>query len=66
MDAMIDAFHHSPPVEGRERVMVAGEPEAKTNKRRSQIGVPLPPNVASDLTALSEQYNVPLALEPVE
>jgi LDH2 family malate/lactate/ureidoglycolate dehydrogenase len=63
MDAMIDAFHQSPTVEGRERVMVAGEPEAKTAKRREEIGVPLPPNVAADLAALSEQFNVPLALE---
>lgn len=65
MDAMIDAFHQAPAVEGRERIMVAGEPEAKTAKRRSQIGVPLPPNVQEDLTALSEQFNVPLALQPV-
>ena len=65
MDAMIDAFHQAPPVEGREKVMVAGEPEAKTSKRRSAIGVPLPPNVAADLTALSEQFNVPLALETI-
>jgi LDH2 family malate/lactate/ureidoglycolate dehydrogenase len=65
MDAMIDAFHQAPTVEGRERVMVAGEPEAKTYKRRSQNGVPLPPNVASDLTALSERFNVPLELEQI-
>jgi LDH2 family malate/lactate/ureidoglycolate dehydrogenase len=63
MDAMIDAFHQSPAIEGRERVMVAGEPEAKTAQRRSQIGVPLPPNVQEDLAALSEQYHVPLEFE---
>lgn len=65
MDAMIDAFHQSPAVEGRERVMVAGEPEAKTAKRRNENGIPLPPNVAGDLVALSEQFNVPLAFENI-
>ncbi len=65
MDAMIDAFHQAPPIEGREKVLVAGEPEAKTNKRRSQIGIPLPPNVAADLTALSEQFNVDLELDSI-
>jgi LDH2 family malate/lactate/ureidoglycolate dehydrogenase len=65
MDAMIDAFHQAPTVEGRERILVAGEPEAKTAKRRGQIGVPLPPNVASDLTALSEQFGVPLELDAI-
>lgn len=65
MDAMIDAFHKAPTVEGRERILVAGEPEAKTAKRRSQMGIPLPPNVQEDLTALSEQYGVPLELEAI-
>ena len=65
MDAMIDAFHQAPTVEGRERILVAGEPEAKTAKRRSEIGVPLPPNVQEDLMALSQQFNVPLELEAI-
>jgi L-2-hydroxycarboxylate dehydrogenase (NAD+) len=65
MDAMIDAFHQAPPIEGKERVLVAGDPEAKTYKQRSQQGVPLPPNVAADLTALSETYGAPLALEEI-
>jgi L-2-hydroxycarboxylate dehydrogenase (NAD+) len=63
MDAMIDAFHQSPTVDGREKVLVAGEPEAKTKARRSNSGIPLPPNVFADLTALSEQFGVPLEVE---
>jgi LDH2 family malate/lactate/ureidoglycolate dehydrogenase len=63
MDAMIDAFHQSPTVDGREKVLVAGEPEAKTKARRSNSGIPLPPNVFTDLTALSEQFGVPLEVE---
>jgi len=63
MDAMIDAFHQSPTIEGRERVMVAGEPEAKNAKRRGQMGIPLPPNVAEDLLALSKRFNVPLEFD---
>jgi LDH2 family malate/lactate/ureidoglycolate dehydrogenase len=63
MDAMIDAFHQSPTIEGREQVMVAGEPEAKNAKRRGQMGIPLPPNVAADLVALSKQFNVPLEFD---
>jgi LDH2 family malate/lactate/ureidoglycolate dehydrogenase len=62
MDAMIDALHNVPPIEGKEKVLVAGEPEAKNNLRRSKEGIPLPPNVLTDLTALSERYNVPLDL----
>ena len=65
MDAMIDAFHKSPTEAGRERVMVAGEPEAKTARRRSELGVPIPPNVQGDLTALSEQFGVPLQLDAI-
>jgi LDH2 family malate/lactate/ureidoglycolate dehydrogenase len=65
MDAMIDAFHHAPTEEGRERVIVAGEPEAKTAKRRGELGIPLPPNVQTDLTALSEQFDVPLQLDSI-
>jgi LDH2 family malate/lactate/ureidoglycolate dehydrogenase len=63
MDAMIDSFHKAPAVEGRERILVAGEPEAKTAKRRGQLGIPLPPNVQADLTELSEEYKVPLELD---
>lgn len=65
MDAMIDAFHNTPTVEGRERVLVAGEPEAQTALRRMEIGVPLPENVEGDLKALSEEYDVPLQVEPM-
>jgi hypothetical protein len=43
--------------------MVAGEPEAKNAKRRGQMGIPLPPNVAADLVALSKQFNVPLEFD---
>lgn len=65
MDAMIDAFHQAPPIEGKEKVLVAGDPEAKNYKQRSRQGVPLPPNVAADLTALAEEYGVQLALEEI-
>ena len=63
MDAMIDALHNVPPVDGQERVMVAGEPEARTRQRRSEMGVPLAPNVMDDLAALAARFNVPLNLE---
>jgi L-2-hydroxycarboxylate dehydrogenase (NAD+) len=63
MDAMIDTLHKVPPVDGQERVMVAGEPEAMTKQRRTQMGIPLAPNVADDLAALGERFDVPFDLE---
>jgi len=65
MDAMIDAFHQSPTIDGRDKVFVAGDPEAKNAKRRGEIGIPIPPNVTADLMFLSKQFGVPLEFDPI-
>ncbi len=62
MDAMIDTLHNVPTIEGAEKVLVAGEPEANTLKTRRMHGIPLPPNVMHDLIALSAEYAIPLDL----
>jgi len=62
MDAMIDAFHQAEPLDPAQPVMVAGEPEAKTLRRRAAAGIPLPPNVVEDMHALAQQFDVPIAL----
>jgi LDH2 family malate/lactate/ureidoglycolate dehydrogenase len=63
MDAMIDTLHKVPTIDGAEKVLVAGEPEANVLKTRRVTGIPLPPNVMEDLTALSTEYAIPLDLQ---
>ena len=62
MDAMIDALHQAEPVEGQERVLVAGEPEQTNARKRGEHGIPIAPNVMEDLRELSAQFGVPLAV----
>ncbi|MDB4868404.1 MAG: ureidoglycolate dehydrogenase [Cohnella sp.] len=42
MDQMIDELHAAPPAEGFDRVLVPGEPEALSEARRLQEGIPVP------------------------
>jgi LDH2 family malate/lactate/ureidoglycolate dehydrogenase len=62
MDAMLDTLHQVEPVDPQQRVLTPGEPEQMARRARLQDGIPLPPNVVADLTALSETYGVALDL----
>jgi LDH2 family malate/lactate/ureidoglycolate dehydrogenase len=59
MDAMIREVKAQPLARGFERIMVAGEPEAKAEAERREKGVPLSDAVVKDLTKLGESVGVP-------
>jgi LDH2 family malate/lactate/ureidoglycolate dehydrogenase len=59
MDAMIREVKAQPLAKGFEKIMVAGDPEAKTEAERREKGVPLSDAVVKDLTKLGEGVGVP-------
>jgi len=63
MDRLIRELKATPPIEGEQRVYVAGEIEFETAEERSERGIPLHPSVLKGLRAVSEQLGVPYALE---
>jgi len=63
MDRLIRELKSTPPVEGQERVYVAGEIEFETAKERTANGIPLLGSVLKGLRDVSEQLGVPYELE---
>jgi LDH2 family malate/lactate/ureidoglycolate dehydrogenase len=63
MDRLIHELRSTPPIEGQERVYVAGEIEFETAEERAERGVPLLPSVLKGLRDVSEQLGVPYDLE---
>jgi LDH2 family malate/lactate/ureidoglycolate dehydrogenase len=63
MDRLIRELKSTPPIEGRERVYVAGEIEFETAKERVAKGIPLLSSVFLGLKEVSEQLSVPFDLE---
>ena len=63
MDRLIRELRSTPPVEGQERVYVAGEIEFETAKERTANGIPLLGSVLKGLRDVSEQLTVPYDLE---
>lgn len=59
MDAMIREVKSQPLAKGFDKIMVAGEPEANTERDRREKGVPLSDAVVKDLTKLGETTGVP-------
>jgi LDH2 family malate/lactate/ureidoglycolate dehydrogenase len=59
MDAMIREVKAAPLAKGFDKIMVAGEPEAATEKERKVKGVPLSDAVVKDLTKLGNSVGVP-------
>jgi LDH2 family malate/lactate/ureidoglycolate dehydrogenase len=59
MDAMIREVKAQPLAKGVEKIMVAGEPEHKTEMDRREKGVPLSDAVVNDLTKLGANVGVP-------
>jgi LDH2 family malate/lactate/ureidoglycolate dehydrogenase len=62
MDEMIRALHATPPAEGAERVLVAGEIEFANERDRRANGIPLHQNVIDYLRELSAEVGVPFDL----
>jgi L-2-hydroxycarboxylate dehydrogenase (NAD+) len=62
MDAMIRALHDSPKAAGHDRIYVAGEIEHETEQERLRDGIPLTRFVVDELSALSQEFDVPLVV----
>ncbi len=63
MDRLIRELKSTPPIEGQERVYVAGEIEFETAQERAEHGSPLHNTVVKGLREVSEQLSVPYDLE---
>lgn len=66
MDRLIRELKSTPPIQGQERVYVAGEIEFETAKERAAKGIPLHSSVVKGLRELSEQLSIPYDLESGE
>jgi LDH2 family malate/lactate/ureidoglycolate dehydrogenase len=64
LDAFIDTLHAVAPADPDEPVLVHGDIEAQTRKRRTEEGIPLPQKLVEKIRLLSEQANVPFLLDP--
>lgn len=62
MDRMIRELHATPPAEGAERVLVAGEIEFANEHDRRVNGIPLHPSVIDYLRSLAGELQVPFDL----
>jgi LDH2 family malate/lactate/ureidoglycolate dehydrogenase len=63
MDRLINELKSTQPIEGQERVYVAGEIEFETAKRRAKEGIPLLGSVIRGLREVGEQLEVTYDLE---
>ena len=63
MDRLIIDLKSTPPIEGQERVYVAGEIEFETAQERAEHGIPLHDSVLKGLRAVAEQVGVTYDLE---
>ncbi len=63
MDRLIIDLKSTPPIEGQERVYVAGEIEFETAQERAEHGIPLHGSVLKGLRQVAEQVGVAYDLE---
>jgi L-2-hydroxycarboxylate dehydrogenase (NAD+) len=63
MDQLIRELKQTPPVDGEDRVYVAGEIEFETEKERRRNGIPLMDSVLKGLRGVGEQVGVTYDLE---
>jgi LDH2 family malate/lactate/ureidoglycolate dehydrogenase len=62
LDAVIDVLHASEPVDPAKPVLVPGDPEAATKKKRLREGIPIPATLAKKIHAICERSGVPFLL----
>jgi L-2-hydroxycarboxylate dehydrogenase (NAD+) len=60
MDKWIQRFSSSKTVEGHDKVIIPGEPEAAFEKERMQNGIPLLNSVVADLKVVGEKFGLQL------
>ena len=63
MDRLIRELKSATPIEGQERVFVAGEIEFETEKERTALGIPLHRSVLDGLREVSQQLSIAYDLE---
>ena len=63
MDRLIRELKSTTPIEGQDRVFVAGEIEFETAKERTAMGIPLHRSVLDGLKEVSKQLSIPYDLE---
>lgn len=67
MDTWIRRFRASATIEGREKVLIPGDPEREMENFRLREGIPLLQPVVEDLQALAEKLSIaPLSQQPVQ
>lgn len=59
MDEWIRAFRKAEPVPGRERVIIPGDPERESEKRKMTEGIALGSKTVSGLKTLAEMFDLP-------
>lgn len=60
MKELVTMMKSSAPAKGFDEVLVAGEPEWRTEQERLQTGIPVSPGTWTDLTAIATRYGIPL------
>jgi len=58
MDNWITRFRNAETIEGKERVIIPGDPEREISKERKVSGIPLNPKVVDDLKALGNKMGI--------
>lgn len=58
MDNWISRFRNAKPVEGKERVLIPGDPEREMHKIRMEEGIPLNEKVVEDLQTLGQKFSL--------
>ena len=62
LDDMIDVLHATRPSDPMQPVLVAGDPEAESRRRRSEGGVPIPDDLMDLLRGVADRAAVPFFL----
>jgi LDH2 family malate/lactate/ureidoglycolate dehydrogenase len=62
IDAMIEVLHATPPIDPDRPVLVPGEPEEMSRRRRRENGIPLPATLVDEVRAISARHGVPFVL----
>ncbi len=60
MDKWIQRFRSASPIEGKEQVLIPGDPEREMEARRLECGIPLHHAVVEDLEFLAEKFDIKL------
>ena len=60
IDHLIDGVKSLPKAEGVDEIMVPGEPEQRTARRRARLGIPIAQGTVSNLKAVADKLEVEL------